>query len=113
MTWPTLALALGGPPTLVPCWNVKVQVAQLLKKEWRNPISGACCQLSGLQWNIGRQIKTSIEEKSENSKHTPQFPSSLLHKTIIVQVLARVDRGSFGNGILSMLDGSNLDFDDS
>ena len=39
------------------------------KKEWRNPISGACCQLSGLQWNIGLQIKTSIEEKSENSKH--------------------------------------------
>ena len=38
-------------------------------KEWRNPISGACCQLSGLQWNIGLQIKTSIEEKSENSKH--------------------------------------------
>ena len=31
MTWPTLALALGGPPTLVPCWNVKVQVAQLLE----------------------------------------------------------------------------------
>jgi len=50
---------------------VKVQVAQLQreKKEWRNPISGACCQLSGLQWNIGLQIKTSIEEKSENSKH--------------------------------------------
>jgi len=48
---------------------VKVQVAQLLEKEWRNPISGACCQLSGLQWNIGLQIKTSIEEKSENSKH--------------------------------------------
>ena len=32
MTWPTLALALGGPPTLVPCWNVKVQVAQLLER---------------------------------------------------------------------------------
>ena len=33
---------------------------------WKNLISGACCQHSGLQWII--YIKTSIEEKSESLK---------------------------------------------
>jgi len=30
---------------------------------WKNLISGACCQHSGLQWIIGGDIEISIEEK--------------------------------------------------